>query len=92
MTTQAQISVNGSHKMRNRQRVLRNLIALVGVGKAAVIGSGLALALFGYVDLAQHLLPGTLMTMIVEGVTTEAVASVGGIVGVTVSLIAGLLR
>lgn len=92
MTTQTQISANGSHKMRNRQRVLRNLVAFVGLGKAAVIGSGLALALFGYVDLAEHLLPGTLITMIVEGVTAEAVASVGGIVGVIVSLIVGLLR
>lgn len=79
-------------RMRNRQRVLRNMIAAVGLGKAAVIGSGMSLALLGYVDLAQQVLPGDLIRLVLDGIPPEAAAGVGGLLGVVVGLIVSLFR
>lgn len=92
MTSKTQNVGHGAFRMRSRQRVFRNFVALVGVGKAAVVGAGLALAMFGYVDLAQHFLPGEMIRMVVNGIEPEAVASAGGLLGVVVGLIVGLFR
>jgi hypothetical protein len=79
-------------KMQDRQRVLRNAVAFLGVGKAAVIGAGMALALVGYVDIASNVLPDAMVDLAVNGLSAEAAASVGGVIGAAVSLAVGLFR
>lgn len=68
------------------------MVALMGLGKAGVIGAGLVLALAGYADLAGPILPADLLAFVENGVPLEAAAGVGGFVGVVVGLIASLLR
>lgn len=83
---------NSFLSMRDRQKVLRNLVALIGLGKAVVIGSGMALALVGYVDLARHVLPSQIMNFMTTGFPPEAAAGVGGILGLLVALIVSIFR
>jgi hypothetical protein len=78
--------------MQDRQKIFRNLVAGVSLGKAAVVGAGLTLAFVGYVDLAAHVLPNQMIEMIVGEVSIEQAAGVGGVFGLVFSLIAGLLR
>lgn len=85
-------TTRGFLAMRSRQRILRNLIALIGLGKASVIGAGMALAVVGYADLAKHLLPVEIFDYVVTGVGPEAAASVGGLAGLVVALVVGLFR
>ncbi len=79
-------------RMQDRQRILRNGIALLSVGKATVIGAGMALAVIGYVDLAANVLPDSMVDLAVNGFSTEAAAGIGGLLGAVTSLVIGLLR
>ncbi len=79
-------------RMRDRQRILHNLVALIGLGKAAVIGAGVVLALVGYADLAEHVLSRELLAAIGSGLRLEAAAGIGGLIGVIVGLATSLFR